>query len=70
MKAAVIRGIGNINVEEYPEPECGPGEIKMKVAYCGICGTDPENLEGRFGLIPPEVLKNRGFSAMKLREQS
>lgn len=57
MKAAVIRGIGNINVEEYPEPGCGPDEVKIKVAYCGICGTDPENLEGRFGLIPPEMLE-------------
>jgi len=55
MKAAVIRGIGNINMEEYPEPETGPDEIKVKVAYCGLCGTDPENLEGRFGLFPPEV---------------
>ena len=55
MKAAVMRGIGNLNVEEYPEPEVGPNQIKVKVAYCGICGTDPENLEGRFGLMPPEA---------------
>ena len=55
MKAAVMRGIGNIAMEEYPEPETGPDEIKVKIAYCGLCGTDPENLEGRFGLIPPQV---------------
>ncbi len=55
MKAAVMRGIGNINVEEVPEPEPGPDEIKMKVAYCGVCGTDPEILEGRFGLMPPDA---------------
>ena len=57
MKAAVMRGIGNIAMEEYPEPETGPDEIKVKIAYCGLCGTDPENLEGRFGLIPPEAYK-------------
>jgi len=55
MKAAVMRGIGNINIEETPEPEVGPNQIKVKIAYCGICGTDPENLEGRFGLVPPEA---------------
>jgi (R,R)-butanediol dehydrogenase/meso-butanediol dehydrogenase/diacetyl reductase len=55
MKAAVIRGIGNINVEDVPEPEMGPDEINVKIAYCGLCGTDPENLEGRFGLFPPEA---------------
>jgi len=53
MKAGVIRGIGNINMEEWPEPEPGPDEIKVRVAYCGICGTDPEILEGRFGFAPP-----------------
>ncbi len=51
MRAAVIRGAGNINVEEWPEPEPGPNEIKVKVAYCGVCGTDPEILEGRFGRV-------------------
>ena len=55
MKAAVMRGIGNIAMEDYPDPETGPNQIKVKVAYSGLCGTDPENLEGRFGLIPPEA---------------
>ena len=55
MKAAVMRGIGNINMEDYPDPKTGPNQIKVKIAYCGLCGTDPENLEGRFGLVPPEA---------------
>lgn len=57
MKAAVLRGIGlsNLNVEDVPEPQTGPDEVKVKIAYCGLCGTDPENIEGRFGLIPPEA---------------
>jgi (R,R)-butanediol dehydrogenase/meso-butanediol dehydrogenase/diacetyl reductase/L-iditol 2-dehydrogenase len=44
-------------MEEVPDPEMGPGQIKVKIAYCGLCGTDPENLEGRFGLVPPEAYK-------------
>jgi len=55
MKAAVLRGIGNLNVEDVPEPQPGPDEVKVKIAFCGLCGTDPENMEGRFGLIPREA---------------
>lgn len=57
MKAAILRGIGlnNLNVEDVPEPQPGPDEVKVKIAYCGLCGTDPENIEGRFGLIPREA---------------
>ena len=52
MKAAVLKGIGVLKVEDVPEPHPAPDEIKVKIAYCGICGTDPEILEGRF--VPPE----------------
>jgi len=55
MKAAVLRGIGNLNIEDVPEPQPGPDEVKVKIAFCGLCGTDPENMEGRFGLIPREA---------------
>jgi (R,R)-butanediol dehydrogenase / meso-butanediol dehydrogenase / diacetyl reductase len=51
MKAAVTREIGIIKYEEVPEPVTGPDQVKVKIAYCGICGTDIENLEGRFGLM-------------------
>jgi 2-desacetyl-2-hydroxyethyl bacteriochlorophyllide A dehydrogenase len=57
MKAAVIHGINHITVDEVPEPPVGPSQVKVKIAYCGLCGTDPENLEGRFALMPPEVYK-------------
>ena len=57
MKAAVIHGINDITIEEVPEPPVGPRDVKVKIAYCGLCGTDPENLEGRFGLMPPEAYK-------------
>jgi L-iditol 2-dehydrogenase len=40
MRAAVYRGINDVRVETVPVPEIGPGEILIKVANCGICGTD------------------------------
>ncbi len=52
MKAGVLKSVGHIQIEDVPEPQPGPDEVKIKVAYCGICGTDPEIIEGRF--VPPE----------------
>jgi L-iditol 2-dehydrogenase len=40
MKAAVYRGINDIRIETVPVPAIGPGELLVKIATCGICGTD------------------------------
>jgi (R,R)-butanediol dehydrogenase/meso-butanediol dehydrogenase/diacetyl reductase/L-iditol 2-dehydrogenase len=57
MKAAVTRSAGVIKMEEVPDPVMAPDRIKVKIAFAGLCGTDPENLEHRFGLMPPEAYK-------------
>ena len=40
MRAGVYREKGVVRVEEVPVPEVGPREVLIKVAACGICGTD------------------------------
>jgi L-iditol 2-dehydrogenase len=40
MRAAVYRGVNQISVETVPVPEIGSGELLVKIATCGICGTD------------------------------
>jgi L-iditol 2-dehydrogenase len=40
MQAVVYRGINDMRVETVPVPAIGRGEILIKVATCGICGTD------------------------------
>jgi len=40
MKAAVIKGIRSIEVEERPQPQAKPGEIVVKIRAAGICGSD------------------------------
>jgi len=53
MKAAVYHGIRDLRVEEVPEPMPKSGEIKVKVKYCGICGSDlHEYLHGLFPQSP------------------
>jgi L-iditol 2-dehydrogenase len=40
MRAVVYRGINDMRLETVPVPEIGPGELLIKIATCGICGTD------------------------------
>ena len=53
MKAAVVRGLNNIDCEDVPEPLVGPGDVKIKVRYCGVCGSDmPRVLNGKCHSFP------------------
>ena len=40
MRAARFHGREDIRLEEVPEPDPGTGEVKLRVLYAGICGTD------------------------------
>ncbi|KEP71177.1 butanediol dehydrogenase [Thioclava dalianensis] len=40
MKAARWHGVKDIRVEEIETPTAGPGEVAIKVAWTGICGSD------------------------------
>ncbi|MGB7136623.1 MAG: zinc-dependent dehydrogenase [Acidobacteriaceae bacterium] len=40
MRAAVYRGINDVRVETVPVPEISAGEVLIRVACCGVCGTD------------------------------
>ena len=53
MKAVVIKSVGVIEVQDVPEPECEPDEIKVKIAYAGICGSDPKIVDGTLGAAFP-----------------
>lgn len=40
MKAVVYYAPGDIRVEDVPKPECGTGELLIRVDACAVCGTD------------------------------
>jgi L-iditol 2-dehydrogenase len=40
MRAVVYRGINDMRIETVPVPKIGRGELLVKIATCGICGTD------------------------------
>lgn len=52
MRAAVYRGKGSVVVETVPVPEIGAGEVLIRVAACGICGTDLKKIEYGFVAAP------------------
>ncbi|MCP5050532.1 MAG: alcohol dehydrogenase catalytic domain-containing protein [bacterium] len=46
MKAALYyKDEKSLRIEEVPTPEPGPGEVRVKVAACGICHTDLHYLD-------------------------
>ena len=46
MRAAVWHGYKDLRIEEVPQPVPGPNQVKIKVDWAGICGTDRHEYEG------------------------
>lgn len=45
-RALVVDGLGSIGLAERADLAPGPGEVVVRPAYCGLCGTDLELLRG------------------------
>ncbi|HSR32094.1 MAG TPA: alcohol dehydrogenase catalytic domain-containing protein, partial [Anaerolineae bacterium] len=57
MKAAVLRGVGDLRLEDLPDPKPAANEALIQVKAAGLCGTDVHmwegtNQEGTFPFIP------------------
>lgn len=47
MKAAIYPGHGkSVFIADMPDPEPGPDDVVIKVAHCGVCGTDLSMTKG------------------------
>lgn len=44
---------GRIGVVDFPEQPLGPEDVRIRVAYSAICGSDPHLAEGFFGTDVP-----------------
>jgi mannitol-1-phosphate/altronate dehydrogenase len=60
VRVAVLRGPGDLTVEERPAPTAAPGEVVVRIASVGVCGSDTHYYEhgriGRFVVEQPLVL--------------
>ena len=55
MRAAVLTGIGQVEVQERPDPVARPGWVVVKVDVASLCGTDAHQYEGRIDSTFPRV---------------
>ncbi|KLI09647.1 alcohol dehydrogenase [Mycolicibacterium conceptionense] len=57
MKALRYYAPEDVRLEDVPEPQCGPGEVKIRVRNCSTCGTDVKILHnGHQNLTPPRTI--------------
>jgi len=57
VKALLLKDYMKLAVEEFPVPRPGPGEALLRVAACGICGSDVHGLDGSTGRrVPPLIM--------------
>gem|GEM_PF-4787782 len=62
LKAANDADRGIVQICDIPEPALGDEQVKIKVAYCSICGSDPHHIQENpiLGLLEArgQVLRN------------
>ncbi len=57
MQALVLTEYGHLEMKDRPAPVPGDGEILIRVAACGICGSDVHGYDGSSGRrIPPLIM--------------
>jgi 2-desacetyl-2-hydroxyethyl bacteriochlorophyllide A dehydrogenase len=51
MRAAVFRGPGSIVLQDVPTPLPTAGQARIKVSFCGVCGSDLHRFRGDLPII-------------------
>ena len=59
MRSAVLFGPRDIRVIDRPVPQPGPGEVLVKVAMCGTCGSDLKIYDGGLPRMAGQVVVDR-----------
>jgi L-iditol 2-dehydrogenase len=66
MRAALLHGIHDLRLAELARPEPAPGEVLLKVATVGVCGSDVHYYQhGRIGsqVVERPIIMGHEFSA-------
>jgi len=57
MKSLLLKEYLQLELADFPQPQPGPGEVLIRIAACGICGSDVHGYDGSSGRrIPPIVM--------------
>ncbi|HEV2987782.1 MAG TPA: zinc-dependent alcohol dehydrogenase [Candidatus Angelobacter sp.] len=67
MKAVVFRGIGDIRLEDVPEPKIQkPNDAIVRLTASAICGTDLHMIRGTMpGMVPGTILGHEGVGVVE-----
>jgi Zn-dependent alcohol dehydrogenase len=65
MKAAVVREVGKVGIEEVDRPEPAAGEVLVRIAAAGVCHTDAHILDGNVPVPLPAVLGHEGAGVVE-----
>jgi L-iditol 2-dehydrogenase len=65
MKALLLSEYRHLEIAEVPTPIPGPDEVLIRVAACGICGSDVHGYDGSTGRrIPPLIMGHEAAGAV------
>ncbi|HKY46616.1 MAG TPA: alcohol dehydrogenase catalytic domain-containing protein [Acidimicrobiia bacterium] len=56
MRSLVFDGPHRFHIEDKPQTDPGPGQVQMRVAYVGICGSDLHGYTGESGRRVPGMV--------------
>ena len=65
MKALLLSSYRHLEIADMPPPVPGPDDVLVRVAACGICGSDVHGYDGSSGRrIPPIVMGHEGAGTL------
>ena len=57
MRAMLLEALGQpLVLRELPDPQPGPGELRVRVGACGVCRTDLHVVDGELPAVVPPVI--------------
>lgn len=66
MKALSLADFGRMEVVDLPDPEPGPGEVLIRVAATGVCGSDLHGYTGETGRrVPGQVMGHESVGTVE-----
>ncbi len=64
MKALVLTAYKEFEVQDMPEPDVGARDVLVRVAACGICGSDVHGMDGSTGRRRPPIVMGHEASGV------
>ena len=64
MNAVVYYGKGDVRFEKVPVPECGEGELRVKIDACAVCGSDMKTFKNGNPRMKPPMVMGHEFSGL------